>query len=288
MAKKRRTMITAGRLVTGVVYTAVTPTDAGQQRAAKLNASSAARQRINLKHSWQKCEVVLAANFGARDLVVTLTYDDDHLPPSKREAVKQLKKFIKLLRERRRSRGETLEYIYVTESKHGDGRLHHHLVINATGEDFAEIRELWTGGTDIDIKHIDLWGYTELAKYLTKEPREEGSANGARTWTPSKGLDHPVKESDWVDENLDLTAPPGAIVLDSEAKKINSFGSYTYIKYLLPETQPMRRCRPPRKAKTEKGRNLSGLEHSISYEKGSGTQGKEREYSCKQPPNVVR
>jgi len=287
LAKKRRTMISAGRLVSGVVYTAVTPSDAGQQRAAKVNASSAARQRINLKHSWQKCETVLAANFGAHDLVVTLTYDNEHLPPSKREAVKQLKKFIKLLRERRRSRDDSLDYIYVTESKHGDGRLHHHLVINATGEDFAEIRELWTGGTDINIDHIDLWGYTELAKYLTKESREEGSANGARTWTPSKGLVHPEKVSDWVDENLDLTAPPGAIVLDSEAKTINSFGSYTYIKYLLPEPKPARRSRPPRKTKTEKGYILSGLEHSISSEKGPENQQKGGDGACKQTQKVV-
>jgi len=268
MAKsKRRTVIQAGRLVTAVVYTAALPSDKGQQRTAKLKASSEARQRINLKHSWQKLEQVLAANFDSDDLVATLTYDDEHLPPSTREAEKQLRKFLTQLRAVRRKRGEDLKYIYVTETKHGEGRIHHHVVLSGTGDDYEEIRSLWTNGTAIKIERIDEYGYGELAKYLTKEPRDNGSANGKRTWVPCKGLIHPKSVSDWVDDNLDICAPPGAIILDGGPQTtINTYGSYTYIKYLLPKPV-QRRCRPPKKLKTEKGLSFSALEHRISFQK---------------------
>jgi hypothetical protein len=268
MAKtKRRTVIQAGRLVTAVVYTAALPQDKGQQRAAKLKASSEARQRINLKHSWQKLEQVVAANFDSDDLVATLTYDDEHLPPSRREAEKQLRKFLTQLRGARRKRGGDLKYIYVTEDKHGGGRIHHHVILSGTGSDYEEIRSLWEGGSAIKIERIDEYGYGELAKYLTKEPRETGSANGKRTWVPCKGLMHPRPVSDWVDDNLDLSKPADAILLEGGPQTIvNSYGSYTYIKYLLPKPV-QRRCRPPRKTKTEKGLSFSALEHRISFQK---------------------
>lgn len=268
MAKtKRRTMITAGRLVYGVCYTAALPRDEGQQRAAKLKASSAARQRINLKHSWQKLEVVIAANFSYRDLVLTLTYDEGHLPSSTREAVRLLKKFLTQLRAERQKYGGELKYIYVTESRHDDGRIHHHVIINGTGSDYELIRSLWVHGSAINIDTVDTSGYEELARYLTKEARENGSPNGARTWIPSKGLIHPKAESDWVDDNLTLAAPPGAIILEAEAPTMNAFGSYTYIKYLLPEPK-RRKSRPVYQRKKNKDAFLSDLEHTISSEKG--------------------
>jgi len=240
---KRRTIITAGRLVYGVVYTAALPRDEGQVRAAKLKASSSARQKLNLKQSWHKLEVVIAANFSYQDLVLTLTYDDEHLPPSKREAVRLLKRFLIQLRSERQRHGQDLKYVYVTESKHGDGRIHHHVIVNGTGNDYELIRSLWVNGSSIEIDPIDNYGYEELARYLTKEPRESGSPNGARTWVPSMGLAHPKAVSDWVDDNLTLAAPPGAIILDSDSPTINTYGSYTYIKYLLPEPKP-RKSRP--------------------------------------------
>ena len=76
--------------------------------------------------AWHKLEVVIAANFSYQDLVLTLTYDDEHLPPSKREAVRLLKRFLIQLRSERQRHGQDLKYVYVTESKHGDGRIHHH------------------------------------------------------------------------------------------------------------------------------------------------------------------
>ena len=86
--------------MSGVVYTVAHPSDTEQQRAAKTNVSSAAREKMNLRYSWQKLELLLAANFTYSDLHVTLTYDDGWLPPNRAEARKRIKKFIRLLREK--------------------------------------------------------------------------------------------------------------------------------------------------------------------------------------------
>lgn len=105
---------TAGRLVRGMIYTRALPSDSAAARQAKTRCSSAARAAMNLKQSWQKLEVQMAANFTPRDLVLTLTYRDSCLPHSKAQAVTRLKKFIRELRESRSIRGAPTYYIYCT------------------------------------------------------------------------------------------------------------------------------------------------------------------------------
>jgi len=236
LAKRKKT-ITAGRLVSGVIYTMHHPRDDAKARAAKSQMSSAARERMNLKKSWEKLEMVLAGNFKVTDLHVTFTYRDANLPPDRQAANKLIKKLLAQLRAYRKARGQELKYVYVTEGQHGDARFHHHVVINSTGADFDVIRSLWIHG-EVDFELISVTGYTVLAQYLTKEPREYGKAEvGERTWTPSLGLKKPEVEVAYVPDNITLTAPPGAIILDRDEKR-NEFGEYLYIKYLLPEPPP--------------------------------------------------
>lgn len=249
MAKRRKTVV-AGRLVFETAYTAALPSDTEHVRQAKMKMSSAARRRLNLKAASRQLELLIAANFTPRDLVVTLTYDDEHLPQSRAEAVKNLKKFFRALREaRRRQKLPDLKYIYVTESKHEHGRWHHHVILNGTGNDMETIRSLWTYGEQVNIEMLDDTQYRALAEYLAKEPREAGSANGKRMWTPSKGLTRPTVQSDWIDDRATLEPPPGATVLESVTER-NEWGEYVYLKYLLPDPKP-RRCRPSRRKKNE-------------------------------------
>ena len=85
MAKtKRLKKQTAGRLVRAVCYTQVLSTDAPRARAEKAKCSTAARRKLNYRFAYQKLQMQLAANFTRRDLYVTLTYDDEHLPPNRR------------------------------------------------------------------------------------------------------------------------------------------------------------------------------------------------------------
>ena len=89
MAKRKRlTRITAGRYVEAVLYDQPMAGDEPKVRAAKQKVSSAARQKINRRTCWQKCELAMAANFDRDDLFVTLTYRE--APPTREAAVRCL------------------------------------------------------------------------------------------------------------------------------------------------------------------------------------------------------
>ena len=268
MGKQRLKRIQAGRLVRQVLWSASFPNDTPKARAEKAKCSSAARQAINDRYSWEKLKMVLAANFGYNDIVATLTYDDAHLPPNTTEARKRLKRFLASLREHRRYRGQDLAYVYNIETLHGDGRIHHHIVLNGTGQDYELLRSLWVYGTDLEFSRIETWGYEELAKYLTKEPREYGrSCVGERTWVGSRGLKRPeVQPTEWVSADVRLEPPVNAHVLRSQSFR-NEWGSFSYLEYLLPLRPKPRRARP-RRGKFQTDLSFSGLEQCIITEKG--------------------
>ena len=249
---KRLTQIQAGRLVSAVIYTQATIADEPPVRAAKQKISSAARQRLNQKASWQKLEYVTAANFDRDDLFLTLTYRDANLPKTREAAIRCCNAFLSLLRAQRHSRGEELLYIKNVEHLTDDespGRWHHHLVINATGQDYEEIRGLWSrwgDNVDIELLLADGQDYASRARYMCKERPPAGK----QTWTPSRNLIRPKPKSELVDDSLTLAAPPGAIVLEQNQID-NGWGSYVYIKYLLPY-KPRRRVKPRRKRPPDK------------------------------------
>jgi hypothetical protein len=246
---KRLVTVTAGRLVGCLIYSQGLAADSPRARAEKAKCRSAARKKLNFKNSYEKLQLLLAANFSRNDLYLTLTYDDEHLPGSRSEARKRLARFFRGFAASRRAAGEVFKYIKCTHEMLDDGgrRLHHHLVINAGDEqrDYELIRSLWDQGDNIDIRPVcntvyyECDDFLELARYLARErdPDAPLTAVGARSWSGSRNLRKPVRESVLVDEVLTVEAPPGAFVLDVDEKR-NEFGSFKYIKYLLPERGP--------------------------------------------------
>ena len=232
--------ITAGLLHIEVIGNVPDRPPGRKGRAARCNATSPAQQFYNDKCSWRELELMIAGNFGRRDLVLTITYDDRHLPADKGEAADFLKKFIRKFRAARRMRGEELRYVYVTEGWHekrendwleGDGsledrRLHHHVVINTTGgDDLEEIRSLWQGGGYIRAEPLDVHYYRELAKYLTKEAREFGRPKpGERTWSASRNLRKPVVEYSEIPSDSVTLAPPYGAVDYEQFCEANPYG----------------------------------------------------------------
>ena len=107
--------VRAGRLVYAVVYTTPSALDPPKARAQKQRASTAAREKLNARTSFQKLERTLAANFDNGDLYLTLTYDDKHLPEDREAAIRRIRSFLSKLRKARKARGQLLHYIYVTE-----------------------------------------------------------------------------------------------------------------------------------------------------------------------------
>ena len=149
---KRFKRIRAGRYVREVLYTAPEPRDSARVRAEKSKMTTAARKKMNDKTARVKFEMLIAANFHPSDYVVTLTYRDADLPQSRKEAVERVKKYIKDLREVRKKNRQAMRYVYVTENAHGEGRYHHHLIINrASAGDMEAIRSLWVYGQSIAV-----------------------------------------------------------------------------------------------------------------------------------------
>ena len=103
--------IKAGLLHIEVIGTIPDRPPGRQGRAARSQATSPAQQFYNDKCSWRELELVVAANFGRRALVLTHTYDDDHLPESKDAANRYFARFIRRFRAARKKRGAELQYI---------------------------------------------------------------------------------------------------------------------------------------------------------------------------------
>lgn len=237
MPKERRKIIQAGTLWMAVQYTAIRGGNQSSRREARAQISSPARESLNAKLSWQKLMLVLAANFRSTDLVVTLTYRDEHLPIRRELADRRLDYLIRNLREYRRERGQPLVYVRITEGYHSGGRLHHHLIINATGQDYESIRQLWQrDGDDVDFEPFGMDGAERWAKYLTKEPREKGRRYvGDRTWRTSRNAKRPiVYPTEYVEAESELPLPPGAFVLDRTQCE-NCYGRFCHVMARLPE-----------------------------------------------------
>lgn len=231
---KRFKRIRAGRYVREVLYTAPEPRDSARVRAEKSKMTTAARKKMNDKTARVKFEMLIAANFHPSDYVVTLTYRDADLPQSRKEAVERVKKYIKDLREVRKKNGQAMRYVYVTENAHGEGRYHHHLIINrASAGDMEAIRSLWVYGQSIEIQQFKDREIDQWAQYLTKEGGDRPV--GSRMWSGSKDLQKPVIETAYVPSSTTLSPPPDSWILERSGGEITVYGaSYEYVKYILP------------------------------------------------------
>jgi len=236
---KYKKVIVAGPLVIEAVYPAPHPSDSRAVRAGKKKLSSEARQRVNLRYAHQQLEILLAANFPKGSLVCVFSYDDEHLPPSKSEAEKRIKAFLRRLRAARKERGEIVNYIYRTECEHGDKRLHHHVVLNATGQDYEELSQLWGKGL---VLHEPLQisrerNFGTLARYLCKEGRDKV---GKRLWSSSHNLERPKPETYRVSNDTSILPPHDGITLEDTGDVVTAYGHFRYIKFIAPgwERQP--------------------------------------------------
>lgn len=242
MPKMRRKVIRAGSLWMAVQYTAIHGQNQTARREMKSQISTPAREALNARTSWQKLMLLLACNFRKDDLVVTLTYRDADLPKVREQADRNLSNFIRNLRKQRRLRDPDpgTVYVRVTEGYHSLGRLHHHLILNATGDDFLLIRKLWAKyGDDIDFEQFGWDGAERWAKYLTKEPREKGRRYvGDRTWRASRNMIRPSATYEFVSENEVLSPPAGAWVLEKTECE-NCYGRFCHLMAQLPENEKL-------------------------------------------------
>lgn len=96
-----------------------------------------AQRNLNDKNARKYVERLINENFTDRDLWLTFTYDNEHLPPDGDidAAIKNVQKFIRRVNYQRKKRGlPNARYVYVTAYNPTEEiRWHHHIVIPANG-----------------------------------------------------------------------------------------------------------------------------------------------------------
>ncbi len=136
----------AGPITERVAYTRIECGDSAVARAEKGKCSTLARKKTNHRVMQRSLGLLMATNFKLEDFFLTLTFDNDHLPRTRRGAMKAVKEFVRLLKRHRLLRKQDLKYIYCIENKHDAGRYHIHMVMNAVGRDVEAIISLWSYG----------------------------------------------------------------------------------------------------------------------------------------------
>lgn len=239
---QKKLIKSAGPLVAEALYRPRTsPTGHRHGRGRKSNPTSEIQRLVNDKQSWQKLKWLLAANFIRGDIVGCLTFDEAHLPENRKQVENKFKWFRKKAEAARRARGQELVMFWSIEHRHGDGRWHIHIVVNATGgEAYAELHRLWgQGETEFTALRVDAKkNYETLARYMCKEAREKV---GQRSWSYTRNAKKPEVESFWVSDNTTLRVPKDATVF----KDVRARGEYQYIEFAYDNA--LRRRRSPRR-----------------------------------------
>ena len=237
---KRLTMMTAGPYTEVTVCPVLSGQERPHERAVIRKCCSQAMQCINDRKAARRFKLLLAANFGPHDYVVTLTYSDAALPATPELArKKKLKPFINHLRDEFKKRGyPTLKYMYVTEGLHGDHRIHHHLILPNVPDLFQIVRRLWQKNGTVAFDRIGADAYDGWASYLTKEPRDKGRRRlGDRMWIPSMKLEKPTIETFEVENDFVFVPPHGADIRNDNTIRYET-GWYQYVSYMMPQSKP--------------------------------------------------
>ena len=152
--------------------------------------NSAAQRNLNDRHAREYVERLINQNFDNDDIWITLTYDDDHLPPDGDidAAIKNMQNYIRRVNYQRKKRGLTnAKYIYVTEYNPDEEiRWHHHLVMDGA-LDMDTVEKCWKNGSRNEVRRLekDENGLSGMANYIVKEKKRIRSE---KRWNSSQNL----------------------------------------------------------------------------------------------------
>jgi len=255
---KKRITIDGGAVVYVLEHPVRQRGDSEKVRAAKSKATSEAQKLRNQILSTRELELRLSVNYPTpgSGLVIVLSYDDEHLPKSRKEAQRRFKYFLQKLRaERRAASLPEPRVIYAPEALTSQsGRWHHHIVVDNTGDDLDMIRRCWIYGSEIDCTPIRVdeeKNHETLARYMSKELREAQEYEcrpGLHGWGCTRNCRKAEVDVQIVEDSSRLRAPKGATVLAQE-RRSTEFAEHALLKYRLPARcfQPRARARRRRR-----------------------------------------
>lgn len=189
-------------------------TDPPARRNKRQKETAPAQKNANDKYS--RCHFIRLAygNFNRKDKHITATYDDNHLPKSIDEALRDARNYMKRIARRCKKLGlPPPKYLGIVECYDKNGkpcRIHHHILISC---DLSrdEIESLWRkkgmkkgetiGFVNADKIRMENNGIERLARYITKYPDKADDtedaeqlkhlhkrAHGKRRWYQSLNL----------------------------------------------------------------------------------------------------
>lgn len=161
-------------------------------RAKKMKESTPAQKNLNDKKSKRQFRRILHENFGRGDLALSLTFDEEHLPETEKDALRLIGNFIRVIRRMWDKKfGDLLpfKYVYVYSDVDGETgevvRKHFHMIISG-GLDRDEIESKWKYGfANADRLRFTETGIEKLANYMLNQ------ACGKRRWKGSNNLVKP-------------------------------------------------------------------------------------------------
>lgn len=223
----------------------------GRRRRVK-GSTTAARHDLNARAAEKRLARLINCNFSHRDLLLTVKYDDAHLPDTWQVQEKDADNLRRrLVRAMKKAGAEDVKSILLTSELDGKTgevvRKHMHIVISGTawrwengcwwiGE--RKVDEIWGRGTVWAENLWDQQDYTPLAVYLIRQVRDH--TEGRQMYRPSRNLAKPIIEEEEVKTGRELRAPKGAVVKE---KLFNDFGA-NYIRYIRPESKRQEKDRP--------------------------------------------
>lgn len=240
----RKKIISAGPLVKEAIYPYRSCKGAASTVRRRTGGRTCeAQRRMNALYSWQKLELLLAANFVKGDVVGCLTFDDAHLPETRAQVRNRWRYFLSKLTAARKKRGAETVAFWAIENVHGEGRWHIHFVYNAVGDDYAEISRLWgQGSCEFSALRCDkIKNYESLARYMAKEARDKV---GQRAWSYTRNARKPEVETFAVASFTPLRLPRGATMFEDAR---SATGEWQYIKYAYDDALKVRRRKPRRR-----------------------------------------
>ncbi len=157
------------------------------KRSIRKKESSPAQKNLNNKNSEKYLVRLVHTNFTRRDLFIDLTFDENNLPKTRKEAIKKFKNYIARINRYRKKQGKKkAKYIYVFSERSTAGeraRFHFHAIFENMEREVLE--EKWGYGyANTDRLKFDEFGVTAKVKYMARQ----GGTNGTRTWGASTGL----------------------------------------------------------------------------------------------------
>ncbi len=200
MGYRRRTTVSGPRIDAEVFPVFGRGVKTMLRKARTGNGTTDAQKKANRDRSILRAIQIVEANFGERDVALSLTYNGEAPTPDRVD--KDLRNFTDRVKRRRKNLGlPELKYWAVIggdempAAGYSGKRPHIHVFMNG-GISRDELELMWGKGfANVDRLQPGSEGLAAIATYFAKQIKDRKEKPGARRWRASKNLVKPVQRS---------------------------------------------------------------------------------------------